>query len=119
MKNVLILSLFLLFFLSCVKLIPQEESTPRDNASLRLTAEARQYLEEGKTENAIRALEQAISLDPDNGQSYYYLAEAWLIKGKPPEAKKYNHFAEVYLKGNHAWMMRVERQADRINKLGQ
>ena len=72
---------------------------------------------EDKPDQAIRLLEQAISLDPDNGRCYYYLAEAWLQKGNFSEAGQFNSLAENYLKKDKGWKTRVANQADRIRRL--
>ncbi len=93
------------------------EPDPRTVASLQLTEQGRRLLEAGKSNQAIRALEQAVSLDPDNGQNYYYLAEAWLMKGVASEAKEFNELAEIHLKEDNAWMKRVARQANRIAEM--
>jgi Tfp pilus assembly protein PilF len=104
----------------CLKEIKPAEpiqADPREKASLQLTAEGRRLLENGNPDNAIRILEQAVSLDPDNGQNYYYLAEAWLVKASPSEAGEFNRLAEIKLKGDEQWMIRITRQADRIAEL--
>ena len=93
------------------------EPDPRTVASLQLTEQGRRLLEAGKSNQAIRVLEQAVSLDSDNGQNYYYLAEAWLMKGVASEAKEFNELAEIHLKKDNAWMKRVVRQANRIVEL--
>jgi Tfp pilus assembly protein PilF len=93
------------------------EPDPRTVASLQLTEQGRRLLEAGKSNQAIRVLEQAVSLDPDNGQNYFYLAEAWLMKGVASEAKEFNELAEIHLKEDKAWMQRVTRQANRIVEL--
>ena len=91
-----------------------EETDPRTLASLQLTEQGRRLVEAGKTDQAIRVLEQAISLNPDNGENYYYLAEAWLVKGVISEAKKFNQLAEIHLKDNDQWTQRVIQQANQI-----
>jgi tetratricopeptide (TPR) repeat protein len=91
-----------------------EEPDPRTLASLELTEQGRRLVEAGKTDQAIRVLEQAISLHPDNGENYYYLAEAWLLKGVMSEAKKFNQLAEIHLKDKEEWMQRVIQQATQI-----
>jgi Tfp pilus assembly protein PilF len=93
------------------------EPDPRTVASLQLTEQGRRLLEAGNSDQAIRVLEQAVSLDPDNGQNYYYLAEAWLMKGVASEAKEFNELAEIHLKEDEAWMKRVVHQANRIVEL--
>ena len=91
-----------------------EETDPRALASLQLTDQGRRLVAAGKTDQAIRVLEQAISLNPDNGENYYYLAEAWLLKGVMSEAKKFNQLAEIHLKDNDQWTVRVIQQANQI-----
>ena len=93
------------------------QPNPRIIASLQLTDQGRRLLEAGKPDGAIRVLEQAISLHPNNGQNYYYLAEAWLMKEVTSEAKKFNRLADTHLKTDEAWMERVADQANRISEL--
>jgi tetratricopeptide (TPR) repeat protein len=90
---------------------------PRAQASLKLTDQGRRLIEAGKADNAIRVLEQAISLNPGNGQNYFYLSEAWLMKGFAAEARQFNRLAESYLLGDKDWEKLVTRQAERIVKL--
>ena len=127
--------LFGLVFSSCVKEIPVEAPTqtketippeksplpekplqpsPRVQASLQLTEQGRQLIEKGQTDNAIWILEQAISLNPSNGQNYYYLSEAWLLKESFEEAQEFNRLAELHLKDDEDWMRKVAQQAARI-----
>ena len=91
--------------------------SPRALASLKLTDQGRRLIEAGEADKAIQVLEQAISLNPTNGQNYYYLSEAWLLKGFAPEARGFNDLAESHLKGDQDWEKRVARQAKRIVKL--
>ena len=93
------------------------EPSPRAVASLQLTEQGRRFLEDDKPDKAIRVLEQAIGLYPNNGQNYYYLAEAWLKKGVASEAKTFNQLAEMHLKDDTEWMNRVAQQANRIAEL--
>lgn len=93
------------------------EPSPRAQASLKLTEQGSRLLEEGQPDKAMHVLEQAISLDPDNGRNYYYMAEAWLVKEAASEAKEFNLLAELHLQGDEEWMVRVARQADRIAEL--
>jgi tetratricopeptide (TPR) repeat protein len=93
------------------------EVSPRVAASLQLTDQGRRLLEDRQPDKAIRVLEQAVSLHPTNGRNYYYLSEAWLMKGSAAQAKEFNQLAEIHLKEDSAWMMRVANQADRIAEL--
>ena len=93
------------------------EENPRAVASLQLTEQGRRLVEDKQPDKAIRVLEQAVSLHPTNGRNYYYLAEAWLMKGFADQAKEFNHLAEIHLKNDNQWIIRVGRQADRIAEL--
>ena len=93
------------------------EANPRVVAALQLTDQGRRLLENRQPDKAIRALEQAVGLDPISGQNYYYLAEAWLMKGSAAQAKEFNQLAEIHLKEDSQWMIRVGQQADRIAEL--
>ena len=91
-----------------------EQENPRAVASLQLTDQGRRLVQDKQPDKAIRVLEQAVSLHPANGQNYYYLAEAWLMKGFADQAKEFNQLAEIHLKDDNQWMVRVAKQADRI-----
>ena len=115
--RLLISVLAVVLFSGCVKQIAREETQqrdPREKASFQLTEEGRQLLEEDKPDQAIRLLEQAISLNPDNGQCYYYLAEAWLQKDNFSQARQFNSLAKNYLKKEKGWNTLVANQADKI-----
>ena len=104
----------------CTKQTVHQETqppSPREKASIRLTREGRQLLNGGQTDNAIRLLEKAIGLNPSNGQSYYYLAQAWMKKGIYSEAKEFNNLAQIYLQDDKKWMSRVEKQSNQIERL--
>jgi tetratricopeptide (TPR) repeat protein len=90
------------------------EQNPRVVASLQLTDQGRRLVENRQPDKAIRVLEQAVSLHPNNGQNYYYLSEAWLMKGFADQAREFNQLAEIHLKDDSRWMIRVAKQADRI-----
>jgi len=90
------------------------QPSPRVLASLRLTDQGRMLLEGGKTDDAISLLERAVSLHPTNGENYYYLAEAWLVKGNRAQAEEFNHLADTYLKKDPHWREKVLGQRKRI-----
>jgi len=93
------------------------KESPRVVASLQLTDQGRRLLEDRQPDKAIRILEQAVSLHPTNGRNYYYLSEAWLMKGSAAQAREFNLLAEIHLKEDREWMIRVANQADRIAEL--
>ena len=94
-----------------------EEENPRAVASLQLTDQGRRLVENKQPDRAIRVLEQAVSLHPATGRNYYYLSEAWILKGFADQAREFNHLAEIHLKNDRDWLIRVAEQADRIAEL--
>jgi predicted Zn-dependent protease len=94
--------------------LPRHGDSPRALASLRLTEQARILLESGKIDDAITTLERAMNLNPSNGQNYYYLAEAWLKKRNPSQAREFNRLAAMYLGDEPEWINRVNDQKERI-----
>jgi tetratricopeptide (TPR) repeat protein len=90
--------------------------SPRALASLRLTDQGRLFLENGNPDDAIRMYEKALNLDPANGPNYYYLSEAWIMKGNIAQAAEFNRLAAIYLEGDAKWMDRVMQQRERIKK---
>ena len=93
-----------------------EPTDPRARASLQLTRQGKTFLEEGKPDAAISVLERATGLDPNNGQNYYYLAEAWLLKKNIAQAEEFNRLAGIYLEGYYEWTRRVADQKERIDR---
>jgi tetratricopeptide (TPR) repeat protein len=91
-----------------------QDDSPRAVASLRLTEQARVLLESGRVDDAITTLERALNVNPSNGQNYYYLAEAWLKKGNPSQAREFNRLAAMYLRDDPGWVNRVRDQEERI-----
>lgn len=83
-------------------------------ASLELTQQGRAFLEAGNADDALRVLERAVSIDPHNGENYYYLAEAWMLKDDGRQAAECNKLAAIYLQGNPEWNARVAEQRERI-----
>jgi tetratricopeptide (TPR) repeat protein len=81
---------------------------------LQLTDQGRMLLQQERIDDAIRTLERAISLYPQNGESYYYMAEAWLAKGSFQQAGEFNRLAEMYL-DNPNWASRVNKQRSEID----
>lgn len=95
---------------------PPAAPSPRLAASRHLTEEARKLLETGKPDEAIRTLERAVNLSPTNGQNFYYLSEAWMMKKDIRQAEEFNGLAARYLKDDSMWAARVSQQAERIRK---
>jgi tetratricopeptide (TPR) repeat protein len=90
--------------------------SPRVLAALQLTEQGRIFLENNQPDDAIGIFERALNLNPDNGRNYYYLAEAWLMKGNIDQAAEFNRLAEIYLKDDSEWLNRVILQSERIKE---
>jgi predicted Zn-dependent protease len=88
--------------------------SPRALAALQLTEQGRMFLENKQPDDAIGILERALNLNPENGRNYYYLAEAWLMKGNIGQATQFNRLANIYLKDDNEWLQRVILQKERI-----
>jgi len=118
-KRIFILCMLVAILAGCAAQQRKEDRvlTPRENAAAQLTQQGSQHLSDGKPDNALRLFEQAIGLDPSNGQCYYYMAQAWMAKRKYPEAKRFNNLARDYLADNVDWKTRVLRQAEQIADL--
>lgn len=99
------------------QLSPRKQAEPREIASLQLTKQGRLLLENGKVDEAITVLEQALNIHPTNGRNYYYLSEAWLMKNNILQAKEWNHQAEMYLSNDKYWLKKVLEQKAKIRKL--
>ena len=89
---------------------------PRAIAALQLREQARALLLENQPDDAIRVLEQAVNLNPTGGQNYYYLSEAWIMKGNLGQAREYNTLAASYLRDDPEWRVRVQEQRERIEE---
>ena len=77
--------------------------SPRAQASLQLTNQGLALLQSSRPDDAIRIFERSISLDTYNGQNYYYMAEAWIMKDNKQQAMEFNQLAEIYLKLDANW----------------
>jgi len=94
-----------------------KEPAPRTLASLRLTQQAQVFIESKKPDEAIRILEKSLNMDPHNGLNYYFMAEAWILKGNKIQAIEFNRLAGIYLNEDAAWMDKVQRQKEHIKNI--
>jgi tetratricopeptide (TPR) repeat protein len=90
--------------------------SPRALAALQLTEQGRIFLENRQPDEAIGILERALNLNPDNGRNYYYIAEAWLMKGNIGQAAQFNRLAKIYFKDDNEWLRKVLLQRERITE---
>lgn len=96
---------------------PREKPNPRALASLELSKQAELLIEAGRLDEAIRTLEQAVNLHPGSGEGYYYLAEAWRLKGNAAQASEFNTLAAIRFRDDPEWMFRIDVQKDRIERM--
>ena len=83
-------------------------------ASHSLTIKGHELLQSGDPEGAIRLLERAVGINPSDGLGYYFLAEAWFLKGNAVLAARFNKLAALYLRGDPRWAAHAESQRKRI-----
>ena len=82
-----------------------------------MVRQGRQHLTQGEPDKAIRILERSVALDSSNGENYYYLAEAWLMKKDARHAREFNRLAGLHLAQDDLWRNRINRQKERIDAL--
>jgi Tfp pilus assembly protein PilF len=78
--------------------------TPARAASLRITEAQRVELERGHTENAVRELAHAISIDPSDSYAYFYLGRAYVARRDYGQAQTFFRRAQIGLASNSAWL---------------
>ena len=78
--------------------------TPARAASLRITEHERVELERGHTDDAIRELEHAISIDPSNSYAYFYLGRAHIARKDYGQALTFFKRAEIGVASNSLWL---------------
>jgi tetratricopeptide repeat protein len=78
--------------------------TPARAASLRITEQQRVELERGHTDDAIRELAHAISIDPSNSYAYFYLGRAYIARRDYGQAQTFFRRAEIGVASNSAWL---------------
>ena len=78
--------------------------TPARAASLRITEQQRVELDRGHTDDAIRELAHAISIDPSNSYAYFYLGRAYIARRDYGQAQTFFRRAEIGVASNSAWL---------------
>lgn len=78
--------------------------TPARAASLRITEQQRIALERGHTDDAIRELGRAVSIDPSNSYAYFYLGRAYIARKSYAQALTFFKRAEIGVAANSAWL---------------
>jgi hypothetical protein len=78
--------------------------TPARATSLRITEQQRVELERGHTDDAIRELAHAISIDPSNSYAYFYLGRAYIARKDYAQALTFFKRAEIGVASNSLWL---------------
>jgi hypothetical protein len=78
--------------------------TPARATSLRITEQQRVELERGHTDDAIRELAHAISIDPSNSYAYFYLGRAYIARKDYGQALTFFKRAEIGVASNSVWL---------------
>ena len=101
------------------KELPPPEPAPdaRMLATANLVEQGKNYLDDGKPDQALTVLERALSVYPGNGKTYYYMAEAWVMKKNKRQALEFNRLADMYLSEDQEWRAKVADQQKRIKRL--
>ncbi len=82
--------------------------SPSLAASMRLTEEARKDLAAGKTDEAIRTLGRAISIDPGDPFEYFYLGRSYMARKNYAQAITFLKRAEIGLGARPEWYGAIE-----------
>lgn len=93
-----------------------QDTEARMAASHSLTREGYQLLQNKDYDSAIRVLERAVGIAPNNGPGYFYLAEAWLEKENFNLAARFNTLAVLYLRSDPNWSRQARAQTQRIER---
>lgn len=82
----------------------KKADTPARAAALRVTEQARTELGAGRTDDAIRALGRAVSIDPGNPFEYLYLGRAYIARRNYAQALIFLKRAEIGFAARPDWL---------------
>ncbi len=82
----------------------KKADTPARAAALRVTEQARVELAAGKTDDALRDLGRAVSIDPGNPFEYFYLGRVYLARGNYAQALTFFQRAEIGFSARPDWL---------------
>ncbi|MCE5243389.1 MAG: hypothetical protein LLF99_09345 [Desulfobacteraceae bacterium] len=88
---------------------PQKNAAeqPQYLASMHLVDQAKTALGQGKSDQAISLLEQAIQVDVYNGNAFFLLARAWRAKGARQKSLEFARKAEILFQEDRARLKEV------------
>lgn len=82
----------------------KQAASPALAASLRLTEEARKQLAAGDTDEAMRMLGRAVSIDSGNPFEYFYLARVYMVRKNYRQALTFLKRAEIGFAARPDWL---------------
>jgi tetratricopeptide (TPR) repeat protein len=82
----------------------KKAETPARAAALRVTEQARVELAAGKTDDALRDLGRAVSIDPGNPFEYFYLGRVYLARRNYAQALTFLKRAEIGFGARPDWL---------------
>jgi len=82
----------------------KKADTPARAAALRVTEQARVELAAGKTDDALRDLGRAVSIDPGNPFEYFYLGRVYIARGNYAQALTFLQRAELGFGARPDWL---------------
>jgi tetratricopeptide (TPR) repeat protein len=82
----------------------KKAETPARTAALRVTEQARVELAGGKTDDALRDLGRAVSIDPGNPFEYFYLGRVYLARRNYAQALTFLKRAEIGFGARPDWL---------------
>jgi Tetratricopeptide repeat len=82
----------------------KQAANPALAASLRVTEEARKQLASGHTDDAIRELGRAVSIDPGNPFEYFYLGRSYIARRNYEQALTFFSRAEIGFAARPDWL---------------
>ncbi|HEY1852296.1 MAG TPA: tetratricopeptide repeat protein, partial [Candidatus Binataceae bacterium] len=98
----------------------KKADTPARMAALRVTEQARVELQAGHTDEAIRDLGRAVSIDPGNPFEYFYLGRAYIARRNYHQALTFLERAEIGFAARPDWLgADVGLEGDCYEELGQ
>ena len=98
----------------------KKADTPARMAALRETEQARLELQAGHTDEAMRDLGRAVSIDPGNPFEYFYLGRAYIARRNYHQALTFLERAEIGFAARPDWLgADVGLEGDCYEELGQ
>jgi hypothetical protein len=98
----------------------KKADTPARMAALRVTEQARVELQAGRTDEAMRDLGRAVSIDPGNPFEYFYLGRAYIARRNYHQALTFLERAEIGFAARPDWLgADVGLEGDCYEELGQ